>query len=65
MTIATGWMWQLATTRKRHYFDGHKSLCGKADQRTDAKRWSLCVPLSSPRPGACCALCLREVKGSA
>lgn len=55
--LVIGWLWQLATTRKRHYFDGPESLCGKAGQTTDAKQWSK-VPGQSLV--AVCVPCLRE-----
>lgn len=66
MTATTGWCWQLATTKKRHYFDGPRSLCGRADQRTDAKRWSRAPgqtvhPATRPRH---CSVCFAELEGS-
>lgn len=38
--LPQGWCWQLNTTKKRHFFVGHASLCGRHVQRASTHRWS-------------------------
>mgnify|MGYP007022324835 CR=1 FL=1 len=38
--LPQGWCWQLNTAKKRHFFVGHASLCGRHVQRASTFKWS-------------------------